>query len=565
MLQGGRKCRVAQTQTSATDLSTVNQLHGDVTSKEIPNTVRKSNVPPTIGTSSTKYTIPATTTASQPSTGNPNICLSKLLGQPSVSYHLPAGHFIDNRNCIVGGPKSAASAEKEPHSTTAVSVKVSSAAAKLRLLSTQAGGEKTAGSVRAGYGKATATVTAKLGSLSVQTPSEQREIRNTTVLKFSSRSGESGSKALSLSKILPVPKLTAAKSAPSQKTDTVSFDKQVQVGQRQVSRKSKVSTHSRQPVSQVFSASRQHAPELPENQTDWPKSSVKQQGGENVPSSQEEGPDFQEVQRARKNQSLRQETHSQKLPTGQQESQRLLASLNLSTDKHVQQSGKPLSSKSAAVRQKVHVVEVSLGATHSLSTFPYIQQILLPDGQVSTIAHNSPNEQVSAIHKIPNQTTPESDESTKVSSLGKSPATTRGPQATQAGKASSTKQTTQTQVLPRNQVQLSVSIQTSSAKVGNASGKKRKLAACPSNSPGLAEAKCSPAINALLQTGSEVQPEETESAQTKVSGHSACTGTQELPDAATAGASRVRGKRKRSTSSCTRLALKKSNKENSAA
>ena len=678
--QSGRKCRVAQTQTSATDLPTVSsKAHGAVTAaRETPNTVRTPSVlqtttinttttttnSNTTNTSLTKNTlsVPTTTTTTTASsqassTSTPNMCLSKLLGQPSVSYHLPAGQFIDNRNCIVGGggggggggrPKPAsASAEKEGlyGSAGAMSVggKVSSAAAKLRLLSTQAGGDnKAAGSTRrAGYGggaglkAATTTVTAKLGSLSVQTPAaeQRREIRSTTttttVLKFSScspsssssKSGESGaSKTLALSKILPVPKLVAAAAAaaasttPGQKADTVSFDKQVQVGQRQVSKKPKTpAAHSsRQPGGQASSGSRQHVQEPPWNpRRDWQKSSAakhqqQQQGAETEPpASRDEGRDSQVVgQRAHKNQSTRQQETTTKLPRpGQyQESQKPpLTTVTLSGGGGKPLSGKAVASSSSSAaagggtagRHKVHVVEVSLGTTHSLSTFPYIQQILLPDGQVSTIAHNSPGEGqacAAATHKTP---PPEPSQSTKASStttttttssslsslssssLGKPPASTG---SLHAGKAPATKPTV-TSVLPHSQVQLSVSIQTSSAKLGsNTAGKKRKLAAgaCPlpgSSPPGLpaVEATRSPPATTLLSTGrAETGAEEAERGEGKVPGHHAAAlmgVPQALPEAPAAGGSRGgKGKRKRSATSCAaRPAVKKCNKENIAA
>jgi hypothetical protein len=114
-------------------------------------------------------------------------------------------------------------------------------------------------------------------------------------------------------------------------------------------------------------------------------------------------------------------------------------------------------SASQAVGKKVQVVEVSVGtATGGLSTFPYIQQMVLSNSQTSTSSQTTYS---SATPTWPSAT----------DSSGKEPAritckpvvsSYQGPSG--VGKPKSTTQI----ILPKNQVKLSVSIQTSSSSAG---------------------------------------------------------------------------------------------------
>ncbi|KAL8577188.1 hypothetical protein ACOMHN_047956 [Nucella lapillus] len=570
-MKASKQSSVAETQTLLTGAEKTSLCDG-AASAETSVPFQLPRIPSS--TSSLDTLISMAISAGSSLAASPNLCLSKLLGQPSVAY-LPAGHFIDSRSSLVDpAVKKATSIEKLPYSSSILSGRTTSAAAKLHLLSTQAGSEKS-GLFQAGCGKASVT-----GSLSASVPLLLKENTMKTTVKVTSKPG--CKKTITFSKIVPVLKLDTL-TGQENKVSTLSYDKQIQVGQRQLcSKKSQTTgrneqTYQTQPdPTQLVNNADSHESlqgrrqledcqntqcvyQLADRATthlDWEKrqketrllsesqqkclitrtiraiklncqNSTARLEEETVkPSVSEQKPMSEKMDQNK--QLLHEAQGGPKLVCGQDEGW-VAASLS---DKARQESEKVLSLTAGGnERQKVQVVAVSMGGSHSLSAFPYIQQMILPDGQVSTIAHNS----FTAASYQPAELQ-HSDAASTVCLDSKPPETM------QERKDLPSKPAAQI-VLPRSQLKLSVSIQTPSA---NPSQKRNKNTTTPLvDLPKIN--KRSPMIE-TAQTRSEVlkMKGQGKSFKTYVDTTSSADSTNLLPDAPT-GASQ--GKRKRSPTS----------------
>ena len=467
------------------------------------------------------------------SSRNPSACLSKLLGQPSVAY-LPAGHFTDDRNCIVGSYKLPA-AEKLTQGSILTSGKLPSAAAKLHLLSTQAGNEKNI-LFQAGRQTATAAFTTTVQPLSVQTPQLSRTKK---MVKFSSQpQGRSKMITLSKSDMVIHPEETCIK------LQTTSSDKQIQVGQHQISKKSKTPLGRRDQTSHMHPPSKVNAKQQSLNRQSSKASLLDEENHENnekdiqvlqqvdktldKAACTDEGshakqkkiqmPENQKINMKPKNtEMLKQKTevspdskkkHDTLVSTQKRQKKceqpavsqcemkkRLAEHLHMfqsratsgphpksslhkmvhytASESGTLQSEQMMTNKSSVSRQRVQVVEVSMGTTPRLSAFPYIQKLILPDGQVSTIAHNSA-ELGTLTGSCDTTKTADTDykhpltastHAVSQQSACNSPSAKDGERKAQI-------------VLPKNQVKLSVSIQTQSSKLNMTSVEKGKHSSC---------------------------------------------------------------------------------------
>lgn len=472
VLQIGRKSKIVQSQTSTTDQTAASKLHKMTAGEETTHTPKSDGC-----SSPSGWDWKVAPTGSLPSSDVASP--SNLLGQPSVAY-FPVDAFMDNCTSAIFGSKQASTVEQCSFYTSSLSGKLSGAAAKLKLLSTQAGSDKTAGLIHGKLGQAATTVSTKLGTLYVQTPTGHSEETNHTAdTQLSPKSAESSQTVrVSFSKTLSVPKPdscftdTPTAKQNEKRRPIISSDKQVQVGQRLISRKSKSSLEKREKASHLFPLMKT-CQEPAENLGQCFTASAYQQTPKSSPHTLA---DERGCVNTDEETSLSQPA-SQQLGQGGLAGQQPAAAQGSSSRKSPQRGSTLVSGNSEACKQKFQVVEVSLGGAHSLSSFPYIQQMVLPDGQMSTIAHNSyGQEAVDQRAHIP-VSMPESTEQVKAFISRKLPMLCKSHQ----GRAQLTQPKTQI-ILPKNQVKLSVSIQTSSTKLCTTSSRKRSFAEVQPNS-----------------------------------------------------------------------------------